>query len=70
MHCPARQSTYEPPAVRDVHAEEVADGVVLIVYVSVRASARWAAHRCGWNTGVVCEFGGTKARRCPPNSRR
>lgn len=32
--------------------------------------ARWAAHRCGWNIGVACESGGTKARRCPPYSRR
>lgn len=34
---PAERS-YEPPEVRDVHADEVADGVVLLGYVSVRES--------------------------------
>lgn len=48
---PGEAGTYEPPEVRDVHAEEVADGVVLIVYVSVRASrsvgrsSLWTEHR-------------------------
>ncbi len=32
------------------------------------AVVRWVAHHSGWNTMVVCESVGTKARRCPPTS--
>ena len=45
---PSETGTYEPPEVRDVAADEVADGVV---YVSVRAgrsvgrSSLWMEHR-------------------------
>ena len=48
---PSEAGTYEPPEVRDVHADEVADGVVLVVYVSVQAgrsvgrSSLWTEHR-------------------------
>lgn len=47
---PGEAKSYEPPEVRDVHADEVADGVVLVVYVSVRVgrsagrSSLWMEH--------------------------
>ncbi len=54
--------TYEPPEVRDIHADEVADGVVLVVYVSVRGgrsvgrSSLWMDHdgrmRIRWHQGT------------------
>ena len=53
---------YEPPEVRDVHADEVADGVVLVVYVTVRGdrsvgrSSLWMEHqgrmRIRWHQGT------------------
>jgi ribonuclease HI len=54
--------THDPPEVRDVHADEVADGVVLVVYVSVRGSSSvgrsslWMEHngrmRIRWHQGT------------------
>ncbi len=59
---PSEAGTYEPPAVRDVFADEVAHGVVLVVYVSVRAgrsvghSSLWIEHqgrmRIRWHQGT------------------
>ncbi|MFN6118754.1 MAG: DUF4440 domain-containing protein [Actinomycetes bacterium] len=59
---PGEAGTYEPPEVRDMHADEVADGVVLVVYVSVRAgrsvgrSSLWMEHtgrmRIRWHQGT------------------
>ena len=36
---PSEGGTYEQPEVRNIHAEEVADGVVLVVYVSLRVGS-------------------------------
>lgn len=59
---PSEAGTYKPPEVRDVQADEVADGVVLVVYVSVRAgryvgrSSLWMEHqgrmRIRWHQGT------------------
>ncbi len=59
---PGEAASHEPPEVRDVHANEVADGVVLVVYVSVRAgrpvgrSSLWIEHegrmRIRWHQGT------------------
>ena len=55
-------STYEPPEVREIDAHEIADGVVLVTYVSVRAgrsvgrSSVWMEHkgrmRIRWHQGT------------------
>jgi ribonuclease HI len=48
---PSEAGTHEPPEVRDVQAEEIAVGAVLVVYVSVRAgravgrSSLWIEHQ-------------------------
>ncbi len=59
---PGEASTYEPPEVRDVCADELADGVVLVMYVSLRAgrsvgrSSLWVQHlgrmRVRWHQGT------------------
>lgn len=36
---PGEAGSYGPPEVRDIHADEVSDGVVLVVYVSIRGSS-------------------------------
>jgi ribonuclease HI len=59
---PREAGTYELPEVHDVAAQEIAGGVVLIVYVSVRAgrsvgrSSLWMEHegrmRIRWHQGT------------------
>lgn len=59
---PCEAGTYELPEVRDVEVQEIANGVVLIVYVSVRAgrsvgrSSLWMEHegrmRIRWHQGT------------------
>ncbi len=59
---PSEASTYERPEVHDAHADEVADGVVLVVYVSIRGnssvgrSSLWMEHdgrmRIRWHQGT------------------
>lgn len=53
---------FDPPEVRDIHADEVADGVVLVTYVAVRGvsavgrSSLWLDHegrmRIRWHQGT------------------
>lgn len=67
---PGEAGTFEPPEVHDMDADEVADGVVLVVYVSVRAgrsvgrSSLWMEHqgrmRIRWHQGTPLQ----------PNSQR
>lgn len=59
---PSEGDLYDAPEVRDLHAEELAEGVVLVVYVSVRAdrfvgrSSLWVEHqgrmRIRWHQGT------------------
>lgn len=59
---PNDAGAYEAPEVRDLHADEVAEGVVLVVYVSVRSgrsvgrSSVWIEHqgrmRIRWHQGT------------------
>ena len=59
---PRDAGSYEPPEVRDIEVQEIADGVVLVVYVSVRAgrsvgrSSLWMEHqgrmRIRWHQGT------------------
>jgi hypothetical protein len=39
---PDEAKTFDPPEVRDAHADEVADGVVLVTYVAVRGESPWS----------------------------
>ena len=59
---PGEAETQDRPEVRDIRADEVADGVVLVVYVSVRGSrsvgrsSLWMEHngrmRIRWHQGT------------------
>ena len=59
---PGESGNYESPEVRDVRANEVVDGVVLVVYVSIRdgrsvgRSSLWLEHlgcmRIRWHQGT------------------
>lgn len=70
---PDEAQTFDPPEVRDVHADEVADGVVLITYVAVRRgsavgrSSLWLEHegrmRIRWHQGTPLPTDATPDQR-------
>lgn len=59
---PSESASYETPEISEVHAGEVAEGIVLVVYVSVRGtgsvgrSSLWVEHegrmRIRWHQGT------------------
>lgn len=67
---PHEAETFAPPEVGDIHADEVAEGVVLVTYVAVRRgsavgrSSLWLEHegrmRIRWHQGTPLPSPGSR----------